>query len=623
MRGTCLACLLTLTACSAPPLDRLDLEAQRIITSRQAAALGPGAATDPDVEPAQPDVVVRDRYYDYTPPTSDADAADLNVEPAGPRTPGAYPDVLDDVGEPDALRFDLEQLLAFAIAYSPDYRAEKEELYLAAISLIIERHLWGPRFFAAVTGRLTGQPENNDEATALSVIGSLGVTQRLPYGGTVSATALADYVTFLQTTARQTDRNEASSGLRVSLDLPLLRGAGFSTPIYNDRVQAERDLLYAVRRFERFRREFLVDLATTYFDILRRQRQIANRQRQLRSLDRLTAQFRALADAGRVPQFQAERAEQRVLFRYNSLLNQQEQYVRTLDDLKIQIGMAVPRPLEIVPVGIDVPRPRVDVDAAILTAFDQRLDLQNEEDFIDDARRRVLVARNQLLPDLSFRGDLDLPTASSRADPSSELDPDESEYDLRLRLDLPLDRKIEEAELRASLIRLERQRRQYATAKDRVALTVRQAARSITQALYTLDLQDRNVEIAVRRAQQIRLNQRDLGSREVIEAEEDLLDARDLYDAALSNLQTNILRYLLSSGQMRVDAAGRWQAPLALRAAPDERDPEETAPDNAGFPTRPPPAEPPAPAAAPAPAPEPTPPPEAVPLPEAAPLPVP
>ena len=263
--------------------------------------MGPEAQLDPDVEPDQPGVVERDRYYDRVPRTANAEVDELAVEPAGPRTPGAYPNVLDDIAQPDAVRLNLEELLAFAIGNSPDYRAEKEELYLAALSLIIERHLWGPRFFTAVTGRLTGSPESNDTEAAASVIGSLGVTQRLPYGGTVSATALADYVTFLREAADDGDENTASVGVRVSLDLPLLRGAGINSPAYNDRIQAERNLIYAVREFERFRRAFLVDLATQYFDILRRQRQIANRQRQLRSLDRLTAQFKALAEAGRVP----------------------------------------------------------------------------------------------------------------------------------------------------------------------------------------------------------------------------------------------------------------------------------------------------------------------------------
>ena len=546
-----------ITACAPSPLDRLDLEAQRIITGRQLAAMGTQAQLDPDVEPDQPSVIERDRYYDRVPPTANAEVNEFAVEPAGPRTPGAYPNVLDDIAQPDAVRLDLEELLAFAIGNSPDYRAEKEELYLAALSLIIERHLWGPRFFTAVTGRLTGSPESNDTKAAASVIGSLGVTQRLPYGGTVSATALADYVTFLRQEAGNDEENTASVGVRVSLDLPLLRGAGINSPAYNDRIQAERELIYAVREFERFRRAFLIDLATDYFDILRRQRQIANRQRQLRSLDRLTAQFKALAEAGRVPPFQAERAEQRVLFRYNSLLNQQENYVRNLDELKLQIGMDVTRPLEIVPVSIDLPRPAVDVDAAILTAFVQRLDLQNEEDFVEDARRRVLVARNQLLPDLSLQGTWTCRWIRRRLTRRSCWTRTRASTTCGCGWRCRSTARLSGPSLRASLIRLERQRRQYATARDRVVLSVRQAARSITQALYTLDLQERNVEIALRRAEQIRLNQRDLGSREVIEAEEDLLDARDLYDAAVSNLQANILRYLLDSGQMRVDAAGR------------------------------------------------------------------
>jgi outer membrane protein TolC len=574
--------LLLLTACQrGERLDQLDLEAERMIEQRQAAVLGPGASSEADPVPGRVPLVENRSIYNTNPATVNPASSEIDLNPASPREAWQYPAILDDGTDPATARFDLDALLAYAIANAPEYRSEKEELFLATLGLIVERHLWGPRFFAAVTGQLTGEVEDNDSDTALSVIGSVGVTQRLPYGGSVSATALADYVSFLRQASTTSESYDTSTGLRFSLDLPLLRGAGKNSSRYNNRIQAERDLIYAVRDFDRFRREFLVDIASTYFDILRRQRQLANRERQLVSLDRLTNQFNALAEAGRVPPFQAERAEQRVLFRRNSLLNQQENYTRTLEQLKLRIGMDVTRPLEIVPVSVTLPRPEINLEASIELAYQQRLDLQNERDRVDDSRRDVRVARNQLGPDLDLEADLILPTTSATAEPTFDLDPGESEYDIALTLDLPLDREIELADYRASLVRLERQRRSFRTEADRVALDVRRAVRAIEQALYTLDLQERNVEIAQRRNIQIKLNQRSLGAKEVIDAEEDLLDARDLYDAALSSLQSSILDYLLGTGQLRVDAQGRWQAPEGLMQI--EADGEPT-PLNAGFP---------------------------------------
>lgn len=102
-------------------------------------------------------------------------------------------------------------------------------------------------------------------------------------------------------------------------------------------------------------------------------------------------------------------------------------------------------------------------------------------------------------------------------------------------------------------------------ARDRVALQVRTAVRAIGQAAYVVQLQDRAVEINERRAEQIEINQRDLGPREVIDVQEDLLDARDDRDAALSDLHISILEYLLATGQMHVGPDGLWQAPAPLR----------------------------------------------------------
>jgi outer membrane protein TolC len=561
---------LLLTACQpADPLDRLELEAQEILARQQARTLGPAAAPtllDREAPVAEPEPA--DFAYDPTTTNPPPDA--LPAEPAPPVERVPYPAVLDDGSQPQTLRLDLEQLLAYAIENSPDYRREREDLFLTTLSLIIERHEWGPRFFSTITGRVDGVPEAGDTDTALNLIASLGVTQRLPYGGTVSAAALVDYVRFLEQAATNSLPDETQAAeFQLSLDLPLLRGAGRAAATVESRIQAERDLVYAVRAFERFRREFFVDLASTYFNLLRRQAQLANRELQLQNLEQSAELFTALADAGRSTYFRAQRAEQRVLRARNSLINQQENYARQLDLLKLQLGVPTVQPVEITPVEIVVPEILLDQDHAVRQGLDLRLDLQTTGNRIADAERQVYIARNQLLPALDLDADLLIPTDETIERGGLDFEVGDGDYSVALSLGLPLDRTIENTQLRAALIRLEQQRRDFRVARDRVALQVRTAVRAIEQARYLVQLQSRAVEINERRAEQIEINQRDLGPTEVIDVQEDLLDARDDREAAVSNLRISILDYLLATGQMRVGPQGRWLAPgTLLDAAP-------------------------------------------------------
>lgn len=553
------------TACSQPPsLDRLDLEAQRIIHEQQARSLGPNAANTETFVPT-PEVKPDESLYRYTPATVNTPADALNVQAAASVDQAVYPDILDDGTQADTLRLDLEAIIAQAIEFAPDYRREKEDLFLTTLSVIVERHEWGPRFFSTITGQIDGVPEAGDTDTALNLIGSLGVTQRLPYGGTVSAAALVDYVRFIEQASTSTLPEETQATIfEVGIDLPLLRGAGRTAATVETRIQAERDLIYAVRGFERFRREFFVDIATTYFDLVRSQRQLANQELQLRNFEDSSQLFVALAEAGREPFFQAERAEQRVLRARNSLISQQENYVRAIDALKLNIGIDTTRSVEIIPVEIEIPELLLDINTSVMTALDERLDLQTIGDTVEDAVRDVLISKNQLLPDFDLTADLSLGTDDTLDVGGLDFELGNSEFEVAFSLGLPLDRKIEYTDYRASLILLEREKREYRVERDRIALEVRRAVRSIEQARFILQLQERAVQINERRASQIDINQRSLGPREVIDVQEDLLDARNDRDEAISDLRISILDYLLSTGQMRIGPDGRWLSPGRL-----------------------------------------------------------
>ena len=565
-------------ACHRPTeLHQLDLEAQRIIDQQQNRSLG-SQAPAAQMPGVPPEVEPTDHLYREVPGTQNPAADELDVRPAAQTARVDYPSILDDGSQSTTLRMDLEQLLSYAIEHAPDYRSEKERIFLATLSLIVERHEWGPRFFSTLSGRIDGVPEAGDTDTALNLLASLGVTQRLPYGGTVSAAALVDYVRFLEQAATNSLPEETqTTEFQFALDLPLLRGAGRTANTVETRLQAERDLVYAIRAFERFRREFFVDLASTYFSLIRRQRQLVNRESQLRNLEQSSELFTALANAGRTSFYQSQRAEQRVLRARNTLLNQQEAYARQVDQLKLLIGVDPTTPVEIVPVEIEVPEILLDATNSVNAGLDFRLDLQTVQDRVADARRGVLIAKNRLLPDLNVNADIALATDETVERGGLNFELGNSRYSAGVDLDLPLDRKIEYTDYRASLIRLEQRERDYLVTRDRIALQIRTSVRAIEQARFQVQLQDRAVEINERRAEQIEINQRDLGPREVIEVQEDLLDARDDRDSAASNLRISILEYLLATGQMRVGPDGRWRAPGRL-FAPSDGQAEDLAP---------------------------------------------
>ena len=558
-----------IAGCAGSPLDALDAEAARMIRQRQALALGVAGQVPLNLEPADPPT--DKSTYREDPSTLNPPAGAL---PAKTATPTDADQILTrgrssglDESRPP-LRLDLKGLLAYALERSPEYRSRKEDLYLATLSLIIERHLWGPRFFNTLTASVSDAQvsplEGGERQTVATLINDFQITQRLPYGGEVSVGALVEYVNLLRRAAINADdsRHAQSIALTASLNLPLLRGAG--QVAREDLIQAERDLVYAVRAFERFRREFLVDLSVDYFNLIVRQKQIANRAQQVKNLQRLADRFEALAGAGREPYFEAERSLGSVLIERSNLLNDQDAYQERLDTLKIRIGMPTVEPLAIEEINLTVPDPALDSVHGVLVASQFRLDLQTSEDRVIDARRGIANARNGLLPDLDLFGNVTLPTDGNTAVDGVDFEAGELDVSGGVTFSLPLDRKIEEVTLRQAMIAYERSRRNTQVLSNQVALQVRQSIRRIDRAKINFVLQQRNVSIAERRKIAVTLRERSLGPRDVIEAEQALVDAQDRRDQAQRDLRVSVLQYLLDTGQMRVSPEGRWEPPAQL-----------------------------------------------------------
>jgi hypothetical protein len=571
------AAAITVAGCSPEAYKRsADLDVQKLLADRQTKTLGyQPEAVAPATQPTRPGKNAYARIpFTPLPPRASPPVEPQRVEvpyaPLGPAelfppgTPAPGFEMLDvqTAREPgiDRLRlgpplvpvhrqvFELFQSLAYGVQHSREYQTRMEDLYLAALSVTLERHFFEPRPFVTQSLTYNGGQRDVNFRSALTAATSAGVRQRLPYGGEVVAEALVDFV---QAINNNSDSGESAS-LALNGSIPLLRGAGLV--VQEPLIQSERSMVYEVRRFEDFRRQFAVDVATRYLRLLARQANIANRRFNYASLAELTERTLALYAAGRINFLQVQRSLQQQLQVESSLIVAQQAYQNDLDEFKIILGMPVEEDLEIVPIQLSVDLPDLTKFDPAALALKFRLDLTTARDQVEDAQRAVHVAQNGLLPqlDLTAGGNIGNRTDTS----ASEIDSRTLTYSAGVTLDLPIDRLAERNAYRRALISLERANRQVSLTSDQIMADVRSDVRAMEAARITVEIQRRGIELAQRRldfSTELLVQGRSTDSRDVTDAQSSLLSAQDAYEAARADLQIQVLQFLRDTGALRVD----------------------------------------------------------------------
>lgn len=517
--------------------------------------------------------------YEYAPSPTDATIpAGFEVVAPSPATAQATMNATTAASQPTSRRmryrerpFTLTDALAYAQQHRREYQSAKEDLYLAALALSLERHLWTPQFAAdlrTVYGNF-GEIRNFDQA--MRFMSELSLAQRLPYGGEFTAKA----VSMLIRDVVQSITAEESGSIELGLNIPFLRNAGHVAR--EELIQLERDLTYAVRDFERFRRRQLVEVAQAYFELLRQKQEVldglATRDRFESDLERA----QALEDAGTGSQLDTRRAEQEKLSAANRVEDLFERFRAATDEFKLLIGMPVDENLGVEDLeGIESIEEQIvqgrypillkppaadDEDRATEVAVQFRLDLLNRKDQIDDARRGVAVAQNRLLPDLNWNSTLRFDTEADRKNVAA-FNYERATWRSEIVLGLPLERYRERNQYRAALIDVNRARRNYQQALDRVRAEVRGAVNRLRLEEKALEIQRRNLEVSDLRREYARIQfyEGDIGNRDLIEAENDWTDARNRLNLAKTSRWQALLDFRLATETLRIDENGESPA---------------------------------------------------------------
>ena len=455
--------------------------------------------------------------------------------------------------------FSLHDALGYAMRHSRTFQDAKEDLYLAALALTLERHLWTPQFVATVRADYLNAGQDASFDQALSAVSEASVTQRLPWGGNVSARVIGNLMRDLTDHVTTGETGQTI----LSAELPLLRGAGPSA--FESRYQAERDLIYAVRQYEQFRRAFVVEVASSYFELQGLRSAVNNTyvSYESRKHDAQRAEF--IENVGQAREIsEAPRAKSSLRQAEAGLISSKEVYVSALDRFKVFLGMAVEASLDVVSQDedqeskdIDILLREVDQDTAIETALKLRLDLLNALDQVDDERRGVRVAKNAILPDLNADGNVTLDTNPDKLG-TFEYDTTER-TDWRAGIELRMDdRKRERNAYRQAQVILRRAERNYQLQADNIRVEIRRAMRRIAQQANLRAIQELNVAENEFRAAAAR-EQFNLGkstNQDVVDAENDLLAARNDLSQAVAAYRVAILEFRRETGTLRVTDEG-------------------------------------------------------------------
>jgi outer membrane protein TolC len=541
-------------------LSAIDKKIDRLIEERSNLV---GVPRAPSREYDDAKSYKTDGQYDLEPPTVNPSPEELDFKAADPDRDAGQ--ILDDYARQAAgigtgqepIILDLVSALRIAQESGRDFLNAEEEYILAAIRLLIERHQWGPRFFNDVSAAVSGSGDDGDFDSALRVVNDLRVTKRLRSGGDVEARLLWEATEQLREGA--SGEYEQSASLIFSGDIPLLRGAGPAAR--ESLIQAERDLIYAARDFERFRREFLVDIAEDYFGLLEAKAGIANQKRNIRNLADLLRERVSLEQKGRISEFDVNNTLNDLGSAQSRLNDLIDGYTRQLELFKIRLGIDVETPVRVTRQVLDLTEPDISLAEAVDRAYKYRLDLQNRRDELDDSRRNVAIARNNILPDLDFNADLQIPTDPRLDEGGLNFSSEDLDYSVGVTFGLPLDREQERLRLRQAILGVERSIRELQRFEDTIFVEARSSVRAIEVARTNLRISEQRVRITLRRQKEQQIKADEITTQERLDTEAALLDALNERDSDETNLRTSILEYLLETGQMRVTRVGEM-APL-------------------------------------------------------------
>lgn len=594
------ACLVVCGCSTARYRHSADREVYGII--EQKSALVPGAESGLTIDPQ--DITA---FLDHCPKVTEPD----------PELGDGMPD------ERGCAILSLEEAVILATRGNRSYQAAREAVFLKALNLTLDRHRYAPIFSGEAQGnynrstrdvsvptdysrvlqawrsavpqleQLTGTPaallrayadvvESAGDVAGVTaprteIIGeqqvtgktSTGVSILTRGGGRIAAVLTSNFLRFLT----GDPRDKASSALTFSFAQPLLEGSGEAAR--EQLTQSERNVLYALRDYTQFRKEFAVEICAGYYGVLRQRDIVRNTWRGLQNFRRSVEREQAFAAEGLRTQAELGRIRQAQLDNESRYTNAVRQYLEDLDSFKIKLGLSTDARVVLDDAELrqlretGLSHPSIRPEEAAEVALVARLDLLNKVDAVEDATRRIRITENALLPQIDLLAQVHV-NSTPDSNAFTRFDFQRMAWSAGLDVDPVFDRKAVRNAYRSALIQYEAAKREAELARDQVKLEVREAWRTLEQARMNYETALQSVRLAERRVEEQNLLA-ELGqatAQDQVDAQNDLIQSQNALTTALISHTVARLSFWKSMGLLYIKKDGLWEEAEKMLPAP-------------------------------------------------------
>ncbi len=371
------------------------------------------------------------------------------------------------------------------------------------------------------------------------------VSKLLPFGTTVTGSLRSDW-------ASGELANVNASNVSVRVTQPLLRGFGKKTTEY-DLVNSRRNRESSERNLELAKQRLAVDVVDSYYNILRQSGLADVAQKSLERNKELLRASEARLEVGLASKLDVFRAELQLSQAEDAAIYRKEALELALDSFKFNLGLAPTDSVALEMMEPEYQPVAVDVDGATTLALQNRIEMREESDRIQDAQRSLTVSKQDLLPqvDLNLRYD-----KRGLGDSfTSSFNFIDNVFNFYLSTSYPLDRSSEGASYAMDQIDLAARRRQLKLVEYNIANEVRAAARNLERIGKSIVLQERNTDFAEKQLRLATLRyQRGLASNfDIIDAENNLIQARSNYVSLVADYHVAQIELKRVTGTLDVE----------------------------------------------------------------------
>ena len=475
-------------------------------------------------------------------------------------------------GTNGVIRLSLDDALRVGAKNNRQFRKHKEIVFVRALALDTEEYAFSTTFSGMILGALSGDPEIVKESAKVGGDPNL-VRRKFEQGAVMTGNAAVDVARMI----RDDWHSFAWTG-DITMSIPLMRGAGRDI-VREPLTQAERNLVYSIWTFERYRQTFALSLAKAYFNVLKYTQNHLNSADNVKRLEQNYSRAEMMFEAGRMDRIQTDQAKTDLLNARQTMITTKQSYQDALDDFKITLGLSPEMPIELCAEELRLLEQRMETLAAatedalanypveseaLAAAVRNRRDLAVARGEAEDAERLVKIKADALRADLTVEGGAAYNGRKHYHDPDVKVRQavyDSADTSAKIKFSMPWDRRRERNQYRQALVARDQALRGYAEDEDGIKNEVRAGYRDLVakRMLYGNKVEAYKTACMRVEANDLFMQSGRSSMRDILEAESALLSARNALCSAVIDWWTSDLELRCATGGFEIRRDGTWR----------------------------------------------------------------